>query len=435
MGRIIAGILIGFALFFAATHSGFFNDGHIAFSEERLARIDAHMNQAVEQDIMAGGQALIYQNERVVYSKTWGVRDKAAGDPMPEDAIYRIYSMTKPITSVAVMMLYEEGKFLLSDPIGKYIPELADLTVYNSGGLGIISPKTARQPTIEDLLAHKAGFTYGFFHDSPVDRKYLMKGLLQQADKTLGDFVTDLGTIPLLFEPDTRWHYSVATDILSRLVEVVSGQSYGEFLQERIFTPLNMQDTGFTIDPEKAHRVATLYSPVGIAAQFETKGFAARPTGPGLEPAMAQFNEPYQQGARLQSGGGGLLSTTQDYLRFARMLLNGGDLDGKRLLAPDTVKLMRSDVLGSLPNPHSIGQSAPRDGVGFGLGFGVITDRGLAASPLSNGSYYWGGAAGTVFWIDPEKDMIVIFMTQSIPHLTQLREQIRVLTYQAMVEE
>jgi len=410
---------------------------NLSFDPSRLARMDAHYQKAIETEQVAGARALIYQNDRLVYQRNWGYRDIARKAPMQDDTIFHIYSMTKPITSVAVMMLHEEGKFLLHEPIAKYIPELADLRVYapkkksqNKNRLPTRAAK--RQPTIHDVLTHQAGFSYGVFDPTPLGALYRKQRLGLSIEGNLKDFVTRLGKMPLKFDPGTHWHYSVSTDVLGRLVEVVSGQRFSEFLQDRIFTPLAMVDTSFRFDPAKAHRQATLYSQKGVPEQFVRKGLRAQPTGPGLESAHKSILTDFFPEAEFESGGAGLLSTTADYLRFVRMLLNGGELDGQRLLAPNTVKMMRQDHLGKTRALARYTSTMPNDGIGFGLGFGTIKHQGLSQLPMPEESYFWGGAAGTIFWIDPKNEMIVLFMTQVLPHRTTLRQDMWSLTYQAI---
>jgi len=406
------------------------------WSSERLQRISQYLDSAVEQELMIGGEALIWHRDKVVYQSRHGKRDHRDPASLPNKAIYRIYSMSKPITSVAIMILEERGQLRLSDPLAKHLPEFAHLAVFDptqspTETNPLPTTEAERPPTIEDLLAHKAGLTYGVFGYTPVDQAYLKAGLALNANATLEDYTNKLAQLPLLYQPDTTWHYSVATDVLGRVVEVVSGQKFSDFLQQEIFSPLKMVDTSFVIAPENRDRLTTMYSPKGTNEQFEQKGFAAQPTGTGLEPAPAIFEQPYQPGAKFQSGGGGLLSTTPDYLRFTRMLLNEGELDGARILAPSTVRLMHTDFLGAQATNTYVNGGTPREGRGFGLGFGIIKDQGLAATPQGVGSYYWGGAAGTIFWVDPENDVIGIFMTQSIPHRTQLGQDFARMTYQA----
>lgn len=419
----------------------------VGISSDRLERIDAHMQQAVEDGVMIGGLGLIARRGRVAYMETYGLADREAERPMSADSIFRIYSMTKPVTGVAVMLLHEEGRFLLHDPIGKHLPELADLRVAtvtaDAEGDGAADGPSAqeedadaapqplqtrqprRQPNIRDLLRHTAGFTYGIFGETPVDALYREAELIT-GDMTTGDFITRLGEIPLQYEPGARWHYSVSVDVQGALVEAVSGMSLGQFMQERIFGPLGMVDTSFTAPNEKWARVAQLYSPEGLPGDWSA--FMAEDAGEGLVIADDQFNRDFREGAKFQSGGGGLLSTATDYLRFCQMLLNGGELDDVRLLSPKSVALMASDHLADV----EIGFAGK--GIGFGLGFAVVLDPGTLGQLGTAGTYSWGGAAGTTFWIDPQEELIGIFMTQSIPHRTQLGDQFRTLAYQSLVD-
>jgi CubicO group peptidase (beta-lactamase class C family) len=396
----------------------------VGLDPERLARISDYMNQAVADGTMIGGQAVIARNGRLAYSGTWGMADREAGERMTEDTIFRIYSMTKPITAVALMILYEEGAFFLNDPVAKYLPELANLQVARSTGDGgntrIVSDGTRsvtvgegdqdltgqtrpaiRQPTVRDLLTHTAGFTYG------------------------KAFVSELGQLPLQYDPGTRWHYSVSVDIQGRLVEVLSGMRFGEFLQARLFSPLDMKDTSFVVPAEKLGRLAQLYTPQGTAAG--TDGFRSMGRGP-LVVAPASMSVGLVEADTLESGGAGLVSTARDYLRFSQMMLNGGELDGVRILSPKTVELITTNHLGDIQMGFG------RSGVGFGLGFAVALDQGDIGEIGSPGEYNWGGAAGTRFWIDPQENLIGIFMVQSIPHRTRLARTFKVLTYQAIVE-
>jgi CubicO group peptidase (beta-lactamase class C family) len=415
-------------------------------SPQRLERIDAHMQAQVDAGIMVGGVGMIARNGKIVYKETWGMSDREKATPMTDDAIFRIYSMTKPITGVALMMLYEEGKFFLSDPVAKYIPELSNLQVAVStadGDTGVISDGTfsegvgtgdkgkvgetrtpLRQPTVRDLMRHTAGFSYGIFGETEVDNLYREADVLGQ--KTSKDFITVLGKLPLQYEPGSRWHYSVSVDIQGRLVEVLSGMSLGEFMQNRIFEPLEMNDTSFTIPEQKIDRLAQLYSPWGTTVG--TDKVWQRNDSPELEVADPEISRGFIEGGVFESGGGGLLSTTEDYMRFCLMMLNGGELNGERLLSPKTVELMTRNHTGDMPN------SFGRSGVGFGLDFAVVLDVGESGEIGSVGEYNWGGAAGTRFWIDPEENLIGLFMVQSIPHQTRLGGEFRQLVYQAIVD-
>jgi len=420
----------------------------VGLSAERLERLSSQMQKAVDDGVMVGGLSLIARNGKIAYSQTWGLSDREAGTPMTMDTIFRIYSMSKPITSVAVMMLYEEGRFFLNDPVAKYIPELAKLEVAVStadGSTSIISDgtssrtigegdeskegvtrKPSRQPTIRDLLRHTAGFTYGVFGNTEVDKQYRELGILSE-HPDLQDFVAKVGQVPLQYEPGTRWHYSVSVDIQGRLVEVISGMRFGEFLEQRIFEPLGMVDTSFIVPQDKTARLAQIYSPKGTSSDVGS-AFLSRNTSTELVVSDDQINASYREGATFESGGGGLVSTAADYMRFSQMMLNGGELDGVRLLSPKTVELMTTNHLGDIPMGFG------GRGIGFGLGFAVALDLGEIGELGSVGEYNWGGAAGTRFWIDPQEQLIGVFMVQSIPHRTTLANQFKVLTYQALVD-
>ena len=328
----------------------------VGFSSERLERIGELFESYVDDGRIAGAIGMILRHGKVAYFDEWGMRDMAARDAMAADDIFRIYSMSKPITSVAVMMLYEEGRFFLSDPIGRYIPELASLPVAKlaeATSMENIPTERARRPvTIQDLLRHTSGLSYGIFSNTPVDSLYNRSFVLFRPN--LADMVTELGKIPLMYQPGTEWNYSVSTDVLGRLVEVVSGQPLDEFLQERILGPLGMVDTGFHVPEKDLDRLTRTYAHVG-----EDQSLALGDT--------VAFSRP----TTLFSGGGGLVSTTHDYARFAQMLLNGGELDGARLLSRKTIELMTTDHLGDA----GTGWLSP--GWGFGLGFTVKNVAGL----------------------------------------------------------
>ena len=413
------------------------------FSTERLAKLTQLMNAKVEDGTMVGGMGMIARNGKIIYSQAYGQADREAGKAMADDAIFRIYSMTKPITGVALMMLYEEGKFRLNDPIAMYIPEMANLQVaLSTGGTGIVSDgttstaigsgdeslvgqtrKPTRQPTIRDLMTHTSGLTYGIFGNTEVDQAYRKAGLM--GDMDLKEFVTALGKLPLQYDPGSQWHYSVSVDVQGYLVEVLSGMKFSEFLEQRIFAPLDMQDTAFKVNEGNKDRLAQLYKPEGVTAD----NYFSPATGSGLEVADAFMSAGYIYGVKFESGGGGLVATARDYLRFSQMMLNGGELDGVRILSPKTVDLMTTNHIGDL------GLGYGRKGIGFGLDFAVVLNPGELGEVSSAGEYNWGGAAGTRFWIDPQEQLIGLFMVQSIPHRTRLADDFKVMTYQALVEK
>jgi CubicO group peptidase (beta-lactamase class C family) len=400
----------------------------VGLASSRLAHIGAVMNRHVTEKQIPGAAGLIARRGKIAYQEAFGMADVEAGKPMRLDTIHRIYSMTKPVTSVAVMMLYEEGKFQLNDPVAKYLPEFAKMQVAidekdPQTGKPTLKTAPAKRPvTVRDLLRHTAGLTYGFFSDTLVDQEYRKARIL--SDLNLAEFVTNLSKIPLLYEPGTRWHYSVSVDVLGRLVEVLSGKPFDQFLQERIFAPLDMRDTGFYVPADKKDRFAKLYSPTKDGKIQPAVICATRQECVEKFPnAVPSYLEP----PTLPSGGGGLVSTAYDYLRFCQMLLNKGQYDGKRLLSRKTVQLMSSDNLGTIPGMGP--------GAGFGLGFAVSKAPGEAGMMGSAGEYNWGGAAGTRFWIDPQEELIGIFMIQILPHTgLEYGSEFRVLAYQAIAD-
>ena len=400
----------------------------VGLSSPRLSHIRAVMNRHVADKQIPGAIGLIARHGKIAYQEAYGMADIEAGRPMQPDTIHRIYSMSKPVTSVAVMMLYEEGRILLSDPVAKYLPEFAKMKVGveqkdPATGQMTLTTVPARRPiTIRDLLRHTSGLTYGFFGDTLVDRQYRQEKILSELN--LAEFVTHVAKLPLLFEPGTKWNYSVSVDVLGRLVEVVSGRSFDQYLQERIFTPLQMTDTGFYVPPAKKNRLAKLYTLTKEGRLTPAEVCATRQECTDKFPNAAPS---YLEPVALLSGGGGLVSTANDYLRFCQMLLNGGQLDGVRLLSRKTVELMSSDHLGEIQ------MGLP--GYGFGLGFAVSKAPGQAGMMGSAGEYNWGGAAGTKFWIDPKEDMIGIYMIQILPHTgLEYGSEFRVMAYQSIAD-
>ncbi len=400
----------------------------VGLSAARLAHIRSIMGRHVAEKRIPGASGLIARRGKIAYQETFGMADMETGAPMRMDTIHRIYSMSKPITSVALMMLYEEGRFQLNDPVAKYLPEFAKMQVAieekdPQTGKPVMKTVPAKRPiTIRDLLRHTAGLTYGVFGDTLVDREYRKVRILSQAN--LAEFVTQLAALPLQYEPGTRWHYSVSVDVLGRLVEVLSGKPFDQFLQERLFAPLGMVDTGFTVPAAKKDRLAKLYTLTREGALQPAPICGTR------EECFEKFPNAvpsFLQSIGMQSGGGGLVSTAYDYLRFSQMLLNQGQYEGRRLLSRKTVQLMSSDHLGSIPGMGP--------GMGFGLGFAVSKAPGEAGMMGSPGEFNWGGAAGTRFWIDPQEELIGIFMIQILPHNgLEYGSEFRVLTYQAIAD-
>ncbi|MFE0592261.1 serine hydrolase domain-containing protein [Micromonospora echinospora] len=399
----------------------------IGFDPARLARIDEHFGRYVDAGQLAGWQIVVTRRGHVAHSSTYGLRDAEAGAPVTPDTLWRIYSMTKPVTSVAAMILWEEGRFELTDEISRWLPEFADVRVYAKGSA--LKPYTV--PAVEPirvwhLLTHTAGLTYGFMQTSVVDGLYRAAGYdLHWPDGVdLAAASVALAELPLLFQPGSAWGYSVATDVLGRLVEVVSGQRLDDFVADRILRPLGMTDTHWWVDGDDAERLGALYVPdprTGRILRHDQFGAVAR-RKPGL-----------------LAGGSGLISSAYDYHRFTQMLLRGGELDGARVLGPRTVRFMTRNHLpgGQDLAALSTGGFAESifDGVGFGLGFAVVQDPVPGRMPSSVGEYYWGGVASTAFWVDPVEEVTALLFTQLMPSSTYpLRSQLRQLVYSALVD-
>ena len=394
------------------------NPAAVGFSANRLGKITEFIDREIADGNLVGAVTLVARHGQVVHFEAAGRYGLEDGRPMETDALFRIFSMTKPITTVAAMILYEQGAFHLGDPVGKYLPELAEMQLLIDGEL--VPPKI--QMTIEQLMTHTAGLTNGWHIEHPVERAYRDAAL--QNSKDLNVFIDKLATLPLRFEPGTRYHYSAATDVLGALVERLSGQTLEQFFQERIFGPLEMHDTFFNVPDDKMTRVAS-----GHLWNADRREMVPMPAG----------LLPPQSGVTLFSGGGGLISTARDYWRFCEMLRRGGSLDGVRVLGPKTVQAMtmarltpevRDNGATDYPASHLYpGQS-------FGLGVGVITNPAQAGVVSSKGEYSWGGIANTKFWIDPEEDLVVVFMTQVLgtPHSDRHRFDLKVATYQALAE-
>jgi CubicO group peptidase (beta-lactamase class C family) len=364
----------------------------VGMSTQRLTRLSEGMKSLVDQGRLAGVVTMVARRGKVIEFEAAGKRDIGANLPMQKDSIFRIYSMTKPITGVAMMMLFEEGKWQLNDPVAKYIPEFADLKVYGIDADGNVVLKDQVHPvTMRELMSHTGGFTYGYFSNTPVDKLQREADVLN-VNNTLDEMIKRVAKLPLNAQPGSEWHYSISVDIQGYIVQRLSGMPFEEFLEKRIFKPLNMVDTGFYVPAEKLKRLAEFYS----------YGKDGR-----LDVVRGGINHDFSAKPALYSGGGGLVSTATDYMRFCQMLLNGGKLDGVRLISPRSVELMRTNVL--LP-----GMSTFSPGAGFGLDFAVYTDVVAAGGYYGKGTYYWGGAAGTWFWIDPADELIVIGMIQQV---------------------
>jgi CubicO group peptidase (beta-lactamase class C family) len=391
----------------------------------RLERLRTHFDRYVDDGRLAGWLFVVHRDGETHLEHS-GRRDLEADLPVGEDTLWRIYSMTKPITSVAAMMLWEEGHFELKDPVARWLPEFADMRVFRGGAMAKVVTEPAAEPlSIWNLLTHTSGLTYGFHHAHPVDAIYRANGFEWGSPPglDLAGCCAAWAEMPLLFQPGTEWNYGVSTDVLGRVVEVISGQTLDEFLTARILGPLGMVETGFHA-PEADHgRLAALYVP-----DPET-GRATR------SPASAAAMQPPE----FLSGGGGLVSSAADYLRFTRMLLGGGELDGVRLLSPRTLRMMASNHLPGHADLEQFGRplfsETTFDGVGFGLGFSVVEDPVAGRYPSSRGEFAWGGAASTAFWVDPAERMVVLFFTQLLPSSTYpIRSQLHQMVHQALVD-
>src|ERR1700720_1907339 len=393
----------------------------VGFSSERLGKLDTSMKSLVDSKKLAGMVTVLARHGKIVEERTYGYADVASQKPMQKDTIVRIYSMTKPITGIAMMMLYEEGKWKPSDPIARYIPEFRDLKVYSGvdkDGKPTFD-KPGHAPTMGELMSHSAGFTYGVFGSTPVDKMYQEAQLLNAP--SLQEFIDRVSKLPLVYQPGEGWVYSVSVDIQGYLVEKLSGKSFPDFLRERIFLPLGMKDTGFFVPAEKLDRVASVY-------QGDANASAAMPKDPGIS-----------QPPGMPSGGGGLYSTAGDYLRFAQMVLNGGELNGVRLVAPSSIELMRTNHVsdeGKNARKFGIGLYQMQPGLGFGYDFAILEDPPKLGSTAGKGTFLWDGIAGTWFWIDPTNDVVFVGIVQRwllAPGAPDLENLSRELTYQALV--
>ena len=389
----------------------------VGMSTERLGRIDAAMQKAVDSGELPGAVVLIARDGQLVYAKSFGWQDRAKNIPMANDSIFRLYSMTKPVVSVAAMMLVEEGRLGLQEPVSKYIPEFKEMKVGveskdAEGKPAITLVDAKRQITVQDLLRHTSGLTYGVLGASNAIKKMYLDARIFSQKWVLADFVKALARLPLEFQPGTTWEYGHSTDVLGRVVEVASGQSLDVFLAGRIFEPLKMVDTAFQVPPEKLDRLAQAMPDVYT----------------GKTPELIDFSKPQT----FFAGGHGLVSTAADYLRFAQMLANGGELEGTRILGPRTVEYMTSNHV----NPQIDKGPAylPGPGYGFGLGFATRIDRGQSEWPGSPGDFFWSGYAGTYFWVDPEEELVPVLMTQEPLRRQYYRVLMRNLVYQAIVK-
>jgi CubicO group peptidase (beta-lactamase class C family) len=387
----------------------------VGFSSARLKEMSLAFQAGVDKKEIPGAVVLVARQGRIAYFEAFGFRDRETGAPMTHDAIFRIASMTKPVTSVAIMMLADEGRLRISDPVSRHLPQFKDLKVGverkdASGKIELAMEAPSREMTIQDLLRHTSGLTYGFFGKSQVKDRYNAAKALD-GGQTNAEMAAKLSKLPLQAQPGSTWDYSMSTDVLGRIIEVASGIELERFFEERIFKPLNMNDTGFWVsDPAKRGRIAEAYDP----AKDKRAALPDKTT------------------KTWQSGGGALVSTAMDYARFCQMLLNGGVLDGKRILSPKTVAYMASDHLDASIAPGPL--YLPGAGFGFGLGFAVRRDAGVASVSGSVGEFNWGGAGGTYFWIDPKEDLFVVFSMQSPKQRTYYRPLLKNMVYGAVMK-
>ncbi|UTW58463.1 beta-lactamase family protein [Kordiimonas sp. SCSIO 12603] len=389
----------------------------VGLSSAKLEDLKKHFQGYVDSGKLAGLTTLVARQGKVAHFETYGDQDIAAGKAMGDEAVFRIYSMTKPITTAALMMLWEEGKFSLDDPVSKYLPSFADQRVFaGQDEDGFKTVPANREATILDLMRHTAGLSYGVFSDTPVDRSYRKNGVFSfGADDSIKTLTEKLGKEPLLYQPGGAWVYSLSVDVQGRLIEVLSGMELDEFFSKRIFKPLGMDDTGFYAEGDEQSRLVEMY------ALDEKKA---------LVPYKGEFWQDFTVQPGVLSGGGGLVSTTEDYWRFSQMIANGGELDGVRLLKEKTVAMMRTNQLPGNLN----GIAGGKQGLGFGLGFAVVQDPSVVKGQTNIGNYFWGGMANTIFWIDPKEELVVILMTNVLPSgIYPLRKDMRNKVYDALV--
>ena len=393
----------------------------VGMSSNRLSNIQTKLQEYVDDGKAPGFITLIARKGQVIHYETCGYRDLESQLPMEKDTIFRIYSMTKPIASVALMMLYEQGKFQLNDPVSKYIPEFAKTKVFNKMGYeGLELVEQDPPMTVHNLLTHTSGLTYGSLFDNPVEDMYRESQYIDP-NVPLDETIKEIAQLPLVFQPGTRWRYSVATDVCGYLVQVLSGLPFDTYLQERIFAPLGMVDTSFHVTDEKLNRFATLYAhnpEDGSLQPHQDEGLLQRDF---LVPTKSPF------------GGHGLVSTTDDYYKFTQMLFNNGEFEGTRLLGRKTLQYMTLNHIPSELFPLNIGDWELA-GLGFGLGFGMIMDPALTGVINSADTFWWGGAAATNFWVDPQEELFGIFMTQIMMNVLPLWDDFRAMTYQALVD-
>ena len=391
----------------------------VGMSSSRLERITTLSKDYVESNRVASIVTMVARQGKVVYFDAFGSRSMDDDTPVKKDDLFRIYSMTKPITAIAAMQLYEQGKFHLSDPVTKYIPELKDLKIMNEDGEMETNTETM---TMQQLLTHTAGFSYGFNPKDPVDKAYGKAEIWTSKD--LDDFVQKIAALPLKYKPGEKWHYSIAVDLTGVIIERLSGESLADYFQNHIFKPLGMTDTFFEVPQDKKER----FLPNHYFDYASNKPVTIKKIE---DSAMSDYYK-----VTLYSGGGGLVSTAMDYMLFSECLRNGGELNGNRIIGPKTINFMTRNHLAASISQGGTGENidpdSSTDGFGFGLGFGIMTDATAQKVIGSEGEYSWGGAAGTVFWVDPIEDIVVVSMIQLMSSPWNLRGDLKVATYQAL---
>ena len=421
-----------------------------SLSEERLNKITNHIAENyINTNKYIGTLTAIYKNDNIAFLDIQGLQDRERNIPLKRDSIFRIFSMTKPITSVAMMILYESGKFQIDDPIHKFIPSWKNLKVYKSGKYpDFKTTTTLNTMTIKDLLSHQSGLTYGFQMKSEIDKAYRETGIGRMeslnTNQTLADMITALKDVPLEFNPSTAWNYSVSTDVLGHLIEIISGKSFDDFLKENIFNKLDMKDTDFFVPKEKLNRFTANYL-FNMGEPMDSSGTLPLRK---VDRHSIEFGNPiliddplmslYNRKPSFLSGGGGLVSTLDDYMNFATMLLHNGEFKGQQILSKKTIDLMTSNHLEGnkdlLSSTHAnTASETTLAGIGFGLGFQILMNPAKNQINSSVGEYGWGGAASTTFWIDPSEELITIFLTQLIPSTTyNIRRELRTLVYSSL---
>jgi CubicO group peptidase (beta-lactamase class C family) len=400
----------------------------VGFSSKRLERIKPAMQSFVDKRGFAGVSTMLARQGRVVHFEQVGYQDRETRTPLAADTIFRIYSMTKPVVCVAMMTLYEEGRFQLFDPLAKFLPAFGKVRVLT----GTEEADLIRPIMIRDLFTHTAGLTYNFLEDSPVCDLYRDARLMSDGERSLEAIIGELARLPLAYQPGTKWHYSMSIDVIGHLIEVISGQSLQHFLSERLFKPLGMSDTSFSVPLNERLRIATMYGHPDIGTNTLSSILEAWKKGFN-ERIDVEKTHPTTNTSTFARGGHGLFSTAWDYMRFAQMLVNRGELDGVRILAPKIADLMHMNQVPAALLPYQIGP-IPFGGYGFGLGSRVLLNVAESAMPGSVGEFGWGGAAKTYYWVDPQEQMIGLLMSQFMLAFDLPEKDFQVLAYQAIVE-